>query len=123
LNVHSVSDVRQLKIHTAEPLVTQSSPFETGIAIAKLRRCRSPDIHQMAVELILAGDERLHSEIYKFINSIWNKEELPHQWKKPIIVPTYKMGDKIVVIIEADHCYQLHTKYYKTYFIQGEVHM
>jgi hypothetical protein len=57
LNVHSVGDVRQLKIHTAEPLVSESSPFEIEIAIAKLRRYRSPDAHQMAVELILAGDE------------------------------------------------------------------
>jgi hypothetical protein len=77
----------------------------------------------MAVELILAGDEWLRSDIYKLINSIWNKEELPHQWKEPVIVPIYKKGDKVVVIIEAYHCYQLHTKCYKKYLIQGEVHM
>jgi hypothetical protein len=61
-----------LEIHTAEPLVTESSPSETEIAIAKLRRCKSPGIDQIAVELILAGDESLRSEIHKLINSIWN---------------------------------------------------
>ena len=34
------------------------------------------------------------SEINKFINSIWNKEELPEEWNESIIVPTYKKDDK-----------------------------
>jgi hypothetical protein len=29
-----------------------------------------------------------------FINSIWNKEELPDQWKGSIIAPIYKNGNK-----------------------------
>jgi hypothetical protein len=36
----------------------------------------------------------LHSKIHKLINSIWNTEELPDQWKKSIIVPVHKKGDK-----------------------------
>jgi hypothetical protein len=34
LNVHRVSDVRQIEIHTAEPLVPDPSPFEVEIAVA-----------------------------------------------------------------------------------------
>ena len=34
------------------------------------------------------------SEINKLINSIWNKEELPEEWKESINVPIYKEGDK-----------------------------
>ena len=34
------------------------------------------------------------SEIHKLINLIWDKEELPEEWKEPIIVPIYKKGDK-----------------------------
>jgi len=34
------------------------------------------------------------SEIHKLINSFWNKEELPDEWKVLIIVPNYKAGDK-----------------------------
>jgi hypothetical protein len=37
----------------------------------------------------------LRSEIHKLINCIWNKEELPEQWKESIIVPSYKKGDKM----------------------------
>jgi hypothetical protein len=36
----------------------------------------------------------LLSAIHKLINSIWNKEELPDQWKGSIIVPIHKKGDK-----------------------------
>jgi hypothetical protein len=34
LNVHRVSDVRQVEVHTSEPLVHEPSPFEIEIAIA-----------------------------------------------------------------------------------------
>jgi hypothetical protein len=36
----------------------------------------------------------LLSEIQKLINSIWNKGELPDQWKEYIIVPNHKKSDK-----------------------------
>jgi hypothetical protein len=37
-------------------------------------------------ELIQAGSETLRSEIHKLINSIWNKEKLPDQWKAFVVV-------------------------------------
>jgi hypothetical protein len=42
LNVHRLSDVRQIEIHTAEPLVSDSSSFEVEIAITKMKRHKSP---------------------------------------------------------------------------------
>jgi hypothetical protein len=38
--------------------------------------------------------EMLLSTIHKPINSIWNKEQLPDQWKESIIPPIHKKGDK-----------------------------
>jgi hypothetical protein len=35
LNVHNVSDVKQIEVHTAEPLVPGPSRLEVEIAIAK----------------------------------------------------------------------------------------
>jgi hypothetical protein len=32
--------------------------------------------------------------IHKLINFIWNKEELPEEWKESIIVPICKKSDK-----------------------------
>jgi hypothetical protein len=79
LNVHTVSDVRQSEAHTAEPLVPGASRFEVEIAIAKLKKYKSPGSDQ-----IQAGGEMLLSAIHILINSIWNKEELPDQWKGSI---------------------------------------
>jgi hypothetical protein len=46
------------------------------------------------VELIKAGSETLCTEISKLVCSMWNKEELPQQWKESIIVLIHKKGDK-----------------------------
>jgi hypothetical protein len=87
LKVHRVSDVRQIEIHRAVPLVSDPSPFEVEIAIAKLERYTSPGRDQMSVESIQAGGEILRSKIHKLSNSIWKKEKLPEQWRESIIVP------------------------------------
>jgi hypothetical protein len=38
LIVHKVSDVRQMEIHTANPLVPEPSSFEAETAVAKLKK-------------------------------------------------------------------------------------
>jgi hypothetical protein len=53
-----------------------------------------PGSDQISEELIQAGGEMLLSVIYKLINSIWNKDVLPDQWKESTIVPILKKGDK-----------------------------
>jgi hypothetical protein len=60
---------------------------EVEVAIAKLRRYKSPGSDHIPAELIQAGGDILHSKIHKQITSIWNKEKLPDQWKESIIVP------------------------------------
>jgi len=42
----------------------------------------------------LIGGRTICCEIHKLIISIWNKEELPDEWKESIIAPIYKKGDK-----------------------------
>ncbi|PNF33932.1 hypothetical protein B7P43_G06011 [Cryptotermes secundus] len=79
LNVHRVSDVRQIEIHTSEPLVP-----EVEVAIAMLKRHKLPGNNKIPAELIQAEGEILHSEICKLINSILNKEKLTDQWKEYI---------------------------------------
>jgi hypothetical protein len=41
LNVHKVSDVRQVEIYTAESLVSDSIPFEFAKATQNLKRYKS----------------------------------------------------------------------------------
>jgi hypothetical protein len=81
LNILGVHDVRQMDIHTAEPLVPEPSLVEVEIAIGQLKSYKSPGIDQIPAKLIKAGGEILYSEIHRLICPIWNKEELPQQWK------------------------------------------
>jgi hypothetical protein len=94
LNVHNVSDIGQIELHTAVSLVPGPSGLEAEIAIAKLKKYKSQGSDQIPAELIQAGGEKLLSEIHKLINSVWNKEKLPDQGKESIIVPIHKKGDK-----------------------------
>jgi hypothetical protein len=99
LNMHNVSDVRKIEVHMAEPLVPGPSRLEVEIAIAELKKYEPPRSDQIPAELIQPGGEILLSAIHKLINPVWNKEELPHQWKESIIVPIHKKVTKLTVII------------------------
>jgi hypothetical protein len=68
------------------------------IAIGKLKKYKSPGSDQILAELIQAGGEILLSAIHKLINSVWNREELPDQWKESVIIPVHKKGDKTVIL-------------------------
>jgi hypothetical protein len=94
LKLHGFHDVRQMDIHTAEPLVPEPGLVEVEIAIGKLKSYKSRGTDQILAELIKAGDETLYSEIHRLICCIWNKEELPQQRKESIIIPIHKKGHK-----------------------------
>jgi hypothetical protein len=72
-----------------------------------------PSSDQILAQVIRDGSETLLSQIHKLINSVWNKEELPDQWKESIIVPVYKKGIKLTVAILVGYrCYQVQTTFY-----------
>jgi hypothetical protein len=107
-------------MHTVESFVPESSASEFEVALGKLKRYKSPGVDPILAELIQAGGETLRSEIRKLIKLIWNKEELPHQWKEGIVVPAHKKAIKLTVLtIEAYRFCQLHTKFYQIFFSLG----
>jgi hypothetical protein len=57
--MHIVRDVRQIEVHTAEPLVSGPIHFEVEIAIARLKKYKSPGSDQIPAELIQAGGDIL----------------------------------------------------------------
>jgi hypothetical protein len=74
--------------------MSEPSASEIEVAIGKLKRYKSSGGDQIPAELIQAGGETLRSDIHNLIRLIWNKEELPHQWKESIVVPIHKKSDK-----------------------------
>jgi len=95
LNVPGVNDVRQTNTHSrTTSTVPEPSVFVVELAIEKLKRQKLPRIDQIPEEIINAGGKTIRFEIHKHINSIWNEEKLPEEWRESIIVPIFKKGDK-----------------------------
>jgi hypothetical protein len=92
----------KIEIHTPEP-----SPPKVEIAIAKLKKYKSPGSDQIPAELIQAGGEALQSEIHKLINSIWIKEELPDQWKEgdKTDCSNYRGSLQAFILLYNNNCY------------------
>jgi len=87
-------EVIQTEIQTAEPLVTELSASEVELTTENQKSNKSPGTDQIPAELIKAGGKTIRCEIHRLIISIWNKEELPEEWKESIIVPICKKGDE-----------------------------
>jgi hypothetical protein len=87
-----VNDVRQPEVDTAEPLVPDSSEM----VVEKLKRYKSPGIDQILIKWIQTGGKTVRSKIHERINYIWDKEELPRQWKGSVIVITHEKVIKIL---------------------------
>jgi len=90
------NDDIQTQIHTAEPLVSEPSVFEFELAIES-------GIDKIPSELIKGGGSTICCEIHKHIISIWNKEELPEQWKQSITVPVYRKGYTAISLLTATY--------------------
>jgi hypothetical protein len=74
--VQNFSDVRQIEIHTADPLVSQPSTLESEIAVVMLERYYSTGCVRIPAEIIQTGDEQLRPKILNLIHFICIKEEL-----------------------------------------------
>jgi hypothetical protein len=52
LNVHNVSDVKQIEVYRTEPLVPSPSRLVVEITIAKLKKYKSPGSDEIPEKLI-----------------------------------------------------------------------
>jgi len=81
-------------MNTVDPLLSAPTSFKVESATERLKQYTSSGNDQMLAEFIQARGNTIHPEIHKPINSTWNKEELPQQWKESFYVPIYKKRDK-----------------------------
>ena len=57
------------------------SLIEVELAIEKLKKHKATRVDHIPSKLIQAGGGKLYKEIHILIVLIWNKEELPQEWK------------------------------------------
>lgn len=53
-----------------------------------------PGQNGIAAEMIKFEVEGLHNQIYKVVIPIWEKEEMPIEWKIARLTPIYKKGNE-----------------------------
>jgi hypothetical protein len=112
--VHNVSDVRQIEVHTAEPLEPGSSRLEVEILIAKLKKYKSSGSDKILAELIQGRGEILLSVIHKLINSVGIRKNCLITERSLLLYQFTKRLRKLtILIIVGYHCYQLHTKFHR----------
>jgi hypothetical protein len=68
-------------------------------------------MNQIPAELLKAVGKTIHCAVHKLIISIWNKQELPEEWKESIIVPIYKKSipiniNSVNTILKSIICFQ-----------------
>jgi hypothetical protein len=86
--------------------VLEPRDVEFDLVIDKLKIYKLPNTDLIPAEMIKAGGIANRYDIHKLIISIWNKEELPEEWKDSITLPIYKKDDlQLLLIIEVfrDH--------------------
>jgi hypothetical protein len=64
--------VRQIEVHMTEPLVPGPSRLEVEIAIAKLKKHKSPGSVQIPAELIQAGGSRMGTQPVCQSSPLWD---------------------------------------------------
>ena len=113
VNVYGVSNVRQTEIHTAETLMSEP---RMRLRLSWVLKSSKKTNHQVLIKLqqncLKKGLEQF---AVRLTNSIWNKEELPEEWKSRSLYLSIRRAMKqIVVIIGAYHFCQIRTKFYPT---------
>jgi hypothetical protein len=95
---NSVSNHRIQPITSDNQTVVEIHPpsyNEVCSIINKLKSNKAGDTDNVIPELVKQGGRTLKQRLYKFILMIWEKEQLPNQWREGIICPTYKKGDRL----------------------------
>ena len=83
------------------------------------RQTQITGIYQIPAKLIKSGGRTTGSKIHKPIRSVWNKGELPEEWKESFITPFYKTDKTDCSNYRGILLCQLHTKFYPTSCCQG----
>ena len=93
--------------------------FEDEKAIEKIREDTSPGIDQIPAEFIKSGRRTIRSEIHKFTVLFAKRRNCLRCRRSRSLALYIRRVIKPVVIIEAYHFFQLHTKFYLTSCCQG----
>ena len=81
------------KIEEPEPDITMA---EVEWAVRKMKMGKAVGIDEVAIEMIKAAGPVGLQWTYRLLRSVWREKNVPEDWKKGIIMPVFKKGDRKV---------------------------
>ncbi|KAL4098346.1 hypothetical protein QTP88_022976 [Uroleucon formosanum] len=89
-----VNTIGKAHYQTAELMISDITLDEVKVAINSLKNWKVPGSDDIPAELIKNGGEEMHKVIFKICQKTWEEEQMPEEWKKAVIIPIHKKGDK-----------------------------
>jgi hypothetical protein len=89
-----VNPIGNTQYQTAESMISEITLEEVKTAINSLKNWKAPESDEIPAELIKYGGEEMHKVIFEICQKIWKEEQMSEDWKKAVIIPIHKKGDK-----------------------------
>jgi hypothetical protein len=68
---------------------------EVSDVLGALKNYMAPGADNIPAELLKGGRNKVINAICNLITLIWNQEQIPDEWRRSIIGPIHKKGDKL----------------------------
>lgn len=77
---------------SSEPVHLDTSPPSEMVVkeISILKKYKAAGLDRLSTSFFKDGSKALTSELTKILGAIWERKEIPKDWREPVIVPTYK---------------------------------
>jgi len=101
-----------IQYSSLEPNIISPSRSEINAAINKLKNNKAPGENHIVAKLVKNSGEAVKNKVWKLINIIWKKQQIPEEWNTAIIYPIFKKGDILETkdyrgISLLDTCYKI----------------
>jgi hypothetical protein len=70
------------------------TPEELEIVMEKIKDGKSPGEDGINSELYKYAGNKFHNRLLNFFNNIYISKEIPTEWKRSVVIPIHKKGDK-----------------------------
>ena len=84
----------RLEFNLAESLEPDITALEVKNALKKMKNGKAPGVDTIPAELLKNSGEDGVAWLLELIDMLWNGQEPPKDWRRDLICPIYKKGDK-----------------------------
>jgi hypothetical protein len=95
-NSNEEEEINQLSEPVEDP-DSEHNPTaeEVRNSLITLKNNKAPGADNIPAELLKYGGNKVIKNIHDLVTLVWEKEQMPKDWRKSIIFPIHKKGDKL----------------------------